>query len=431
MKKFLLSLFSFLILYSISLPAQITITANDLLNVGETSSDVQAIVTPGTSAGAPGANQTYDFSMLAPDDTTTTTFISPNGTPGFSSYPNATLASEFEEGFLYYQKTASEAFLLGSYIDTSENNTGQFIAVPFNPTQKILEFPTTFNTAYTDTWAITATFADESGFADSIRSTTTTTEDILFDGFGTVITPEGSFNGLRERIYSTTVSKTEVLSSGFWVTLQETQFMDTSYIWFAKESKGPLVTIDIDQGQISNATYALINSVTVAPNAAFTFADQGGGVVNFMDNSTNDPTSWTWDFGDGKTSTAQSPSHTFAGPGEYNVCLTATNSAGSNTTCSSVSIVLAPMASFSFMDQGGGVVDFMDNSTNDPTSWTWDFGDGNTSTAQSPSHTFAGPGEYNVCLTATNSAGSNTTCSSVSIVLAPMASFSFTDQGGG
>lgn len=117
------------------------------------------------------------------------------------------------------------------------------------------------------------------------------------------------------------------------------------------------MTIDIDQGQVSNATYALINSVTVVPNAAFTFADQGGGRVNFTDNSTNEPISWAWDFGDSSTSTDQNPSHTFAGPGTYNVCLMATNSAGSNRTCSEITIVLAPVAAFSFSVQEGGLVD--------------------------------------------------------------------------
>ena len=71
------------------------------------------------------------------------------------------------------------------------------------------------------------------------------------------------------------------------------------------------------------------------------------------------------------------------------------------------------MASFSFTDQGGGVVDFTDNSTNNPTSWAWDFGDGNTSDLQNPQHTFTMSGIFNVCLTATNSAGANTACQEV------------------
>jgi len=55
------------------------------------------------------------------------------------------------------------------------------------------------------------------------------------------------------------------------------------------------------------------------------------GDINFTDNSTNGPTSWLWDFGDGNTSNAQNPSHNYSANGIYDVSLTATNSFGSNT----------------------------------------------------------------------------------------------------
>ena len=54
-------------------------------------------------------------------------------------------------------------------------------------------------------------------------------------------------------------------------------------------------------------------------------------VVMFTDLSTNVPTSWLWDFGDGSTSTLRDPMHTYTVAGTYTVSLTATNAAGSNT----------------------------------------------------------------------------------------------------
>ena len=52
--------------------------------------------------------------------------------------------------------------------------------------------------------------------------------------------------------------------------------------------------------------------------------------VSFYDQSTNDPTSWSWNFGDGGTSTLQNPTHTYTSKGTYTVTLTASNVCGSD-----------------------------------------------------------------------------------------------------
>ena len=54
-----------------------------------------------------------------------------------------------------------------------------------------------------------------------------------------------------------------------------------------------------------------------------------------------------------------------------------------------------------------GTVNFTDNSLNNPTSWLWNFGDGNASSSQNPIHTYTASGTYTVLLIATNSFGSN------------------------
>ncbi len=59
--------------------------------------------------------------------------------------------------------------------------------------------------------------------------------------------------------------------------------------------------------------------------------------VTFTDQSTGGPTSWSWVFGDGGTSTAQSPSHTYAAQGTYTATLTVRDSAG-DTSSNSVTI---------------------------------------------------------------------------------------------
>lgn len=65
--------------------------------------------------------------------------------------------------------------------------------------------------------------------------------------------------------------------------------------------------------------------------------------VTFTDastpSSTSAPiTSWSWDFGDGTTSTLQNPTHTYADSGTYVACLTITDSCGPITTCDTISV---------------------------------------------------------------------------------------------
>ena len=129
-------------------------------------------------------------------------------------------------------------------------------------------------------------------------------------------------------------------------------------------------------------------------------------------------TGWLWDFGDGNTSTLQSPAHVYALPGVYTVSLTVTTGAGSDTeTKADLVAVVAPAGPDADFTSGpssvleGGTVYFGDTSLPGSlpvTGRLWDFGDGNTSTAQSPAHAYANAGVYSVSLTVTTGAGSDT-----------------------
>ncbi len=147
--------------------------------------------------------------------------------------------------------------------------------------------------------------------------------------------------------------------------------------------------------------------------------------VTFTNQSTGG-TSYLWTFGDGGTSTALSPSHTYAVFGTYNVCLIATNGCGSDTICMPVAVTCpTPNAAFNNVRTGFNV-QFSDISSSSPSAWAWTFGDGGTSTLQNPSHLYAAPGTYNVCLITTNTCGSDTTCQSVTVCAQPVSIFTFT-----
>lgn len=67
------------------------------------------------------------------------------------------------------------------------------------------------------------------------------------------------------------------------------------------------------------------------PNPVASFSVAGAALAKtFTDTSTNTPTSWLWDFGDGNSSTVQNPVHTYAAPGNYSVILRATNECGTD-----------------------------------------------------------------------------------------------------
>ncbi len=170
---------------------------------------------------------------------------------------------------------------------------------------------------------------------------------------------------------------------------------------------------DIYMATLSYATYPAadfssnVTSGTAPLNVAFT------------DNSTGTPTAWNWNFGDGTAnSTVQNPAHVYSTAGNYTVTLTVTNSAGSNTIAKSNYIkatapttVKPPVIYFWASRTSGTVpitIGFTDASTNTPTAWYWDFGDGTNSTLKNPRHTYTSAGTYSITLTASNAGGSAT-----------------------
>ncbi len=139
-------------------------------------------------------------------------------------------------------------------------------------------------------------------------------------------------------------------------------------------------------------------------------------IVQFTNNSTN-ATSYTWDFGDGSTSTNANPSHNYAAGGVFSVKLTATGAGGSNTITKSVTLISAvpPSVNFSFTGDNKEANDTVtfNNTTSNATSYSWDFGDGTNSTVANPVHIYTSGGTYTVTLSATGSGGNGSKASSV------------------
>lgn len=130
-----------------------------------------------------------------------------------------------------------------------------------------------------------------------------------------------------------------------------------------------------------------------------------------------------WDFGDGNTATGSNPSHTYAANGTYNVCLTIiANDSCINTYCYTVTCGGAPACQASYYwfpdTTGQYTIILVNTSTGSGLSYFWDFGDGDSSSQQYPSHVYAGPGSYTVCLTVYNAflGCSSTYCDSLLVL---------------
>jgi PKD repeat protein len=161
----------------------------------------------------------------------------------------------------------------------------------------------------------------------------------------------------------------------------------------------------------SNLTICLTANAAALPTTAFDeiFTNQCDGVVSFTDNTSNNPTQWLWDFGDGYISVAQNPSHTYARPGIYNVKLVSSNLAGSDSLTKSVDVTSMLYVDFVTPDSifVNTPAQFIDSSQV-ATGWQWFFGDGASSQIQNPVHTYTNTGVFNVSFIANSATCSKT-----------------------
>ena len=183
--------------------------------------------------------------------------------------------------------------------------------------------------------------------------------------------------------------------------------------------------LDSCSGMLLQASHTII---ALQPPLAIIDLDSVAGCqpleVVFSDASTSaDPIlSWTWDFGDGGTSTDEDPTYTYTTGGDFLASLVVTTIYGCSDTADTSAIVIVhpkPVADFVVegepLEWPDGIAVFNNLSTGD-SSWVWDFGDEEGSTGDAPVHQYSEPGSYPVELIVTNEFGCTDTAEYLLVV---------------
>lgn len=187
-----------------------------------------------------------------------------------------------------------------------------------------------------------------------------------------------------------------------------------STTYFAAGTYRVILTASNSNGSTKDTAYITVHASPTLVFTADTITACGSKTAQFNNTSTpgaSGTVNYLWDFGDGSTSTATNPSHVYTYPGSFAVSLVATNSNGCTSTLTKpnyIKVVAKPAAGFVANKTSGCNTPFQVNFTNSTTgavSYNWKFGDGNTSTAANPAHTYTTSGNFSVTLVATASNG--------------------------
>lgn len=161
--------------------------------------------------------------------------------------------------------------------------------------------------------------------------------------------------------------------------------------------------------------YVVPSAPPVAGFSASTTTVCATNTIQLVNSSTNATSySWTTTGGTLSNATAANPTIQFSTSGSYTITLTANGPGGTDVSSQTINItvvqppVAAATSNATTFTLPSATATFTNNSSN-ATSYYWDFGDGNTSSASNPSNTYTTAGTYNVMLVAMNGSCSNDT----------------------
>lgn len=228
----------------------------------------------------------------------------------------------------------------------------------------------------------------------------------------------------------------EFVNQGIILSDSNVDNLDTMFSIYTSSGPETIIFTTINEcGRADTSSYTLNYTFRTSPVVDFTVAPAnpvcaGAPGVTFTATPSG-LASYDWDFGDGTfaTTLGNTTTHIYATPGLYYVTLVGTDAFGCDGEVTKLDIievvdcsVNAPLAGFRQSPDSicvGNTVAFTDTSLAVPdpaTNWLWDFGDGNFSLQQNPSHTYAVAGTYTVMLVAGNAGGNDTAFYSMRVI---------------
>ena len=275
MKKVVLAILTMAVHFG--LQAQITVESTDVVTVGDTAISAYDSIPPTTVTVTPaGGNQTWDFSGLQEDERDTTIFVDASTLPGSQDFPSANIGftnPSDPDSWQFVVKNSSELKVVGGVeIDSADTAVFAIELVIFT-------FPSTNGTTFNSSSSQIA-ISDSANFdpdgpgphpvVDSIRVTVGRGVDSEIDAWGSMTTPTGTFDVLRQKVLEIEADTVEMYVNGGWtlispeveaLVMQDAIEMDTSFTYrFWTDAVGagfPVVEFeyDADADEVGEVSY--------------------------------------------------------------------------------------------------------------------------------------------------------------------------------
>jgi hypothetical protein len=258
MKRKILSTLLCASLFSLSAIAQITVTAADLAPIG----DILIIANDSTPApsitpGAAGTGKTWSFGALKNQKHDSVAFTAAVGTPGFKHFPSSNVQIATNKTSYAYAKATSSAFtIVGAYGLVFSDTVFE----TYTPSSTLMQWPSTFGTAYADNYTVTAKARFHYATYDSLRVKNIAVSSCSIDAWGTVTTPLGSFNSIRQMRHTINTDSTWLhqMTPPTWFLYKSVQDTVDHYSWWTNTPAVGFPIVEMDY----SASFQTVSNVT-------------------------------------------------------------------------------------------------------------------------------------------------------------------------